>query len=229
MLWSSSKLAKLILNYPKPEIGTSENWTTWLTNVKRDRPVRYFISNTVFDLSQKVLMFPVDTVKNIRCYIRNRFVLRTNSLTADSKFIKPGTWVDLGDRFVYCLFAELERFVETECAYMNELKKPKDKSAGVSYLLWASSLTQDWLDSTDENFTKPSAQAIAAKEILELYFWYKDVLKNRRDPYDYYDYKASGDAKLTMLDKISEVELAYEVEDSTMLQRLIAVRKHLWT
>jgi hypothetical protein len=120
-------------------------------------------------------------------------------------------------------------------------------------LKWASSLTwgdDDFLDKDDERHGKPTHQALAAQEILELYAWWKEVYPLRPDPHDasgWSEYcenrRRNGYAFFDMedrtpeeaekgkiaLDRIREIEAAYEKEDTEMLIRLVKVRDSLWT
>lgn len=124
--------------------------------------------------------------------------------------------------------------------------------AGIAYLNWARTITnKDFIQPGEEE--KPTSQAIAAEEILKLYTWWKIDRTRRIDPYvasgwnEYWEMRCeliNGEdniffeepnspelAKLgrAALDKINEIEQAYEQEDEEMLIRLIKVRKHLWT
>ena len=60
---------------------------------------------------------PVFHIYDFKYYINNRFITRTNSLTAHKRDIKPGSWCDIGNRFLPCLFNELVDFVEIEQAW----------------------------------------------------------------------------------------------------------------
>jgi hypothetical protein len=126
--------------------------------------------------------------------------------------------------------------------------------AGIDHLDWAMTLTNnDWCEPDHPDYGKPTGQAIRAKEIKELYTWWKEVYPNRPDPHDasgwseYCELKrkehgetglsfmkesknpetrALGDAALK---KTSEIEQAYDAEDTEMMIRLIKVRDGLWT
>lgn len=127
--------------------------------------------------------------------------------------------------------------------------------AGLDNLDWQSKLVydEDWMDSEDPYFGKPTPQAIKAQEILALYKWWTEVYRNRPDPMDasgWSEYckrcrEEHGDGINTMLkqpkdpelrefgDKAlkscHEIEAAYEAEDEEMMVRLIKVRNGLWT
>jgi len=94
-------------------------------------------------------------------------------------------------------------------------------------------------------------QALAAREIIELYTWWTTVYRNRPDPYEISGWTAyceasreanggklswSGDkspelekASRLALDELQKIEKAYEDEDEAMMIRLIKIRQSLWT
>jgi hypothetical protein len=125
--------------------------------------------------------------------------------------------------------------------------------AGVEYLVWASGLKQDgnWgVDKDSKHFGEPTHQAITAKELLELYKWWKYARPQRPDPMDasgwtaycelrrkngndFLDFedKSPEEAEMSRaaLDKSTEIETAYNTEDEEMMIRLIKIRQGLWT
>jgi hypothetical protein len=103
----------------------------------------------------------------------------------------------------------------------------------------------------DENYGRPTGQAVRAREIKELYTWWTVTYRNRPDAYDvsgWTEYceasrianggklsfssdktpelKAMSDASHK---KLQEIEAAYEAEDEAMMIRLIKARDSLWT
>jgi hypothetical protein len=109
----------------------------------------------------------------------------------------------------------------------------------------------DWLDEDKKHLAEPTSQALAAKEIKELYTWWTVTYRNRPDPYvasgwgAYCDSLRSQfgdnwigrsskepsdvvlrDEAMALLDKI---EKEYEKEDEEMMIRLIKARDSLWT
>jgi hypothetical protein len=98
---------------------------------------------------------------------------------------------------------------------------------------------------------EPTYQAMAAKEIKELYLWWTTTYRNRPDPYDasgWSEYcelnRISNGGRLGFSDdkdpelkvmcdtahkKLQEIEAAYEAEDEAMMIRLIKIRGSLWT
>ena len=270
--WSCSSFADWLRGTPKLKAGTGKEWSQWRRAAKDTHPVRFWIAEEGLDYAQNFVNWPMDRFHDIRYYINNRWVSHTHRLTAHPKDIKPGSWCDVGNRFLPCLFNELVDFVEIEqawhhCLWSDEERKKyrvpwwrksflrwrtwRCPEAGLEYLRWASTLTnEEFLDEDEKHLAEPTHQAKAAKEIIELYTWWKEVYPNRPDVhdasgwtaycdmrrakgYDFFDMedKTSQEAKQCReaLDKSQELELQYEQEDEAMMIRLIKIRQSLWT
>lgn len=267
--WSCTKFADWLRGKPKLDVGTSAQWADWRRVAKSQHPIRYWIAEEFLDKVQNVVMFPDTVWSNIRYYINNRWISRSHALTAHPKDIKPGKWCDVGHRFLPCLFNELVDFVEVETAWHHVLwdqdarkkyRTPwwrvnflrfrlwRSPQAGVAHLEWASGLT--YVDNKGRE--RPTTQAVAAKEILDLYYWWTEVYPNRPDIHDITGWSAycdrlreknDGDIFLSLEDKskdeqkeskkilneMSKLEKQYADEDTKMLIRLIRVRESLWT
>jgi hypothetical protein len=274
--WSCSKFADWIRGTNKLGAGTSEEWDEWNTAAKMKHSFRYWLAEDVLDAVQNFVNYPLDKLNDIRYYINNRWVSHSHALTAHPRDIRPGDWSDVGNRFLPCLFNELVDFVEIEqawhhCMWSDEAKTKfnvpwyrsgwlrlrtwRCPEAGLEYLRWASDLVMNedmGLESTDELYGKPTNQALAAREIIELYTWWTTTYRNRPDPYEASGWTAYCEAsreanggKLSWssskdsaeLRKMSEkahkllrkIEAAYEKEDEQMMIRLIKIRGSLWT
>lgn len=210
--WSNSNLADWIRGTDKPHAETSHGWTAWRKLAKTTHPYRYWIAEEGLDYLQKFVMWPVDRYHDIKYYINNRWISKSHALTAHPRDIEPGTWCDVGNRFLYCMFNELVDFVEIELAWSHiawgnkeERKKYnmpgpvtwrafnffrrtwRCKQAGIDHLKWEMSLTQDdeFSNVEDDPFAGvPNAQAVAAKEKYDLYIWWTETRLNRPDPSD---------------------------------------------
>lgn len=271
--WSCSKFADWIRGIEKGGAKTGRGWREWEQEGKRLHPVRYWIAEEALDAIQNFIWWPVDKLYDIKYYINNRWVTHTHCLTAHPRDIKPGRWQDVGNRFLPCLFNELVDFVEIETAWSHiawSNKEAKAKynapfwatgwfrwrtwrcpQAGLDHLDWAMTLTnEEWLEEGEKHKAEPTSQALAAKEIKELYTWWTEVYPKRPDPHDaggwtaYCDMKRESGAHFldmedrtpeeanmakTALDKTHEIEQAYEAENEAMMIRLIKIRQSLWT
>ena len=273
--WSCTPFADWVRGTKKLSAGTAEEWDDWTTAAQMKHNFRYWLAEEGLGYLQDFVTWPVRKIYDLKYYINNRYITRTHALSASPVDIKPGTWMDVGNRFLPCLFNELVDFVEVETAWSHIVwgnKEDRAKynppfwatgwwrwrswrcpQAGLDHLDWAMSLKfdEDWIDKNDPKFGKPTPQALAAKEIKELYVWWTETYRNRPDPMDASGWTAycelsrlanggklnfSGD-KTPALKKagtqshkaLRKIEAAYEKEDEQMMIRLIRVRNSLWT
>jgi len=202
--WSCSRFADWVRGTPKLSAGTSQEWRLWKNTAQATHPIRYWIVEEGLDHVQNFVNWPADRLNDIRYYINNRWVSRSHSLTAHACDIRPGTWCDVGNRFLPCLFNELVDFVEIETAWHHVLWDAEARKkyavpwwrsgwlrwrtwrcpeAGIAHLEWASQLTnEDFIGPGEEK--ELTLQARNAMEILALYRWFKEVYRNRPDPHD---------------------------------------------
>jgi hypothetical protein len=266
--WTCSKFADWIRGTMKPMATDGDGWKTWKHEAKRKHPIRYWIAEEGLDLLQMIVYWPADIMYSAKYYVVNRWIDQSHALVAHYKHIPRGQWLDLGGRMLYCLFDELVDFVEIEIAYKNyrwneEKQKGmrwwqvgrwrtrtwRSREAGLDYLKWEMTLTdEEWLDNDKKHEAKPTSQALAAKEIMDLYTWWTEVYPNRPDPYDVSGWSAYCDSKrergiwfmetdplenkeetYKILSDNSAIEAAYEKEEEEMLIRLIKIRNNLWT
>jgi hypothetical protein len=276
--WTCSKLADKIRGTKKLKSGTAKEWTNWKKAVKTAHPIRFWIADEGLTIAQNIVYWPYETLNNIRYYFRNRWITQSHALVAHNNHLKRGQWCDVGNRFLPCLFNSLVDFVEIELASMaswnsDKYKLPfwnrieiirlgqwRNREAGLAHLDWEIDLKygdNDGISSTDKLYGKPTHQAIAAKEIKDLYLWWTDIYSNRPDPYDVSGYTACCDEKRKLIadagedtlaffdheneskelrEKIkaahkilTKIEKDYEKEDTRMLTRLIKIREKLWS
>jgi hypothetical protein len=214
--WTIGKFADWLRGTPKLKCGTSEEWDAWYASSAKAHPVRYWVAEEGLDHLQKIVYYIPDKLNDVRYYINNRWVTRSHALTAHPRDIKPGTWRDVGNRFLPCLFNELVDFVEIEqawhhCIWSDDAKTKFETpwwrkgwlrwrtwrcpEAGMEYLKWASTLTnEEFLEEGEKHKAEPTYQAKAAKEIIELYTWWTTTYRNRPDPMDASGWSAHCDA-----------------------------------
>ena len=214
--WTIGKFADWLRGTPKLKCGTSEEWDAWYASSAKSHPIRYWIAEEGLDHLQKFVYYIPDRLNDIRYYINNRWITRSHALTAHPRDIAPGTWRDVGNRFLPCLFNELVDFVEIEqawhhCIWSDDAKTKfnvpwyrkgwlrlrtwRCPEAGMEYLRWAETLTNvEFLDEDKKHEAVPTYQAKAAKEIIELYTWWTVTYRNRPDPYEASGWSAHCDA-----------------------------------
>ena len=269
--WSCTKFADWVRGTNKLSAATSEEWDEWRTTAQMRHNFRYWVAEELLDNIQGFFLYIPERLNDVRYYINNRWVSKSHALTAHPRDIRPGRWRDVGNRFLPCLFNELVNFVEVEQAWhyvmWNDEEREKFKTpwwrsgwlrwrtwrcpeAGMAYLNWAKDL--DNSEFLEEGETPQlTHQALAAREIIELYTWWTTTYRNRPDPYEASGWSAAceaqrlanggrlsfGSIKDPALKKQSDkaykllqkIEADYEAEEEAMLIRLIKIRQSLWT
>jgi len=204
--WTIGPFADWLRGTPSPKAETSRGWREWREQAEAAHPVRYWLAEEGLDYLQRFFCYIPDKLYDLKYYINNRWITKTHALTASSSDIPRGSWRDVGNRFLPCLFNELRDFVEVELAWWHiawegsEVRKKYDPpfwatgwwrwrtwrcpEAGLDNLEWQMNLKRDYLDDNNPERNLPSPQAETAKEILELYRWWTEVYPNRPDPHD---------------------------------------------
>ena len=236
--WSCSKFSDWLRGTPKLDVGTSEEWSDWRKLAKSAHPVRYWIAEEGLDLVQDFATWPIRKIYDVKYYINNRFITKTHALTAHRRDIKPGTWQDVGNRFLPCLFNELQDFVEVELAWSHvawdpvarkEFQAPfyatgwfrwrtwRCPQAGLDNLDWRRSLrwTENELGPDHSDIGTRTPQALHAEEILALYKWWTEIYRNRPDPMD-----ASGWTDYCARTRNGDGDFLFQpTDEATMKQR----------
>jgi len=277
--YSSSKPFEWLrkkLKIDKPNALGWGEWGKWDAKLKADRPIAYFLTETLPDWCEKPAKWLVDPINHAKYYLVNRFVDKRHYLKTK---LKPGQWNEFETRVLHGLFEELVDFVEIESAwhhlvwaddetrkkynmpwyynyYLLRWRTWRCPQAGIDHYLWASELrwTDNEVGEDSEHLGKLTHQAEAAREILALYHWWKDVRPTRGDSWDATGFREHwkqmdekyGDNDWLLVDekptteeeeqtyrKLSdathELEQKWDDEDEAMMIRLIRLRKSLWT
>ena len=259
--WSCSAFSRYVQERTgvstKPTAATGENWDKW--QKENEKRFGYWFTEEILDHIQDVVYFPMDVFKNIRRYLRNRFIDKTHMI--DTK-LHRGEWHEIDHKLIHGMFETIVNFVEYEKAermYISEIwemsekedisttaarKKVKknvpSREQGLKYLDWEISLKEE-----------SPFQSAAAQEVKELYLWWKDVRPNRPDPMDVSGWSEYCDNQrdegkmrffsredtteeerkmvTNLLDKTNEIENQQYDEDTEMMVRLIKIRRSLWT
>lgn len=195
--WSCSKFADFIRGTPSPTAETSTGWRDWKKQAKTAHPFRFWLADTALGKLQDIVYWPAETLHSIRYYIRNRWIIKSNSLTAHARDIKPGAWSDVGYRMLPCMFGEFQVFVEDELGRNHVMWMDKTEpnylrfkndpiASAMAYLDWASELryTEDWLGKDHALLGQLTQQALNAREIKELYHWWTVTYRARKDAFD---------------------------------------------
>ncbi len=150
--WTCSKFADWLRGTPKPPMGTAEVWDAWEKTAKAKK-FRYWLAEEGLDHLQDLVRWPANRINDVRCYINNRWFIRSHAMTSS---LKRGEWHDFDTRLLHAVFDELINFVEIEQAWMlvtcSEEDRKKYKTpwyrtvfrigfwrcpeAGIAYLEW---------------------------------------------------------------------------------------------
>lgn len=239
--WSNTKLADHIRGTKSLSAGTSAQWRAWTNAAKAAHPVRYWIAEELLDKLQNVVNFVPDKLHSVKYYINNRWVTHTHALTAHPRDIAPGSWRDVGNRFIPCLFNELQNFVEIELAWSHiawdEEARAKFKApwwssgwwrwrtwrcpeAGLADLEWRRNhrWTENEVGADSEAVGQLTPHAAAYQEIYELYKWWTEVYHNRPDPHDASGWTAWCERKRTSYTGDSAIAL-FDFENESESER----------
>lgn len=239
--WSCSKFADWLRGDEKPLALGFDEWDDWHREVGKRRPFRHFLAEEVLDSLQNILYFPLDLYRSVRAYLDNRFVHKTHCLKTG---LKPGRFYELDHRILHGLFNELKEFVEVDLGHYYaawgegdfKIRGGRCPEAGLAHLNWAMSLKLDeshGVSKKSRRYGKPTPQALAAQEIMELYAWWNSR-DSRPDPSevsgwsDACEKKVSDKESLKVFKKMQALEKKHDDEDEEMLVRLIKVRRNLW-
>jgi hypothetical protein len=232
--WTCSKFANWIRGEDKPHALEWSKWTEWKNEQKKQRPFRYWLSDTFLRKLQNVVYFPVDVYYTIKTYIRNRYIDKIQYLHTG---LKAGEYYDFDHRLIHALFNELVNFVELELSSSMrwdsnkkyKFVKGRCQEAQDDYFRWANHLKHQG---------RLTEQAKASRKIKELYEWWKYLRPQRVDPYSSSEFSYDIDEildnkqikqKQKVYKKSYELEQEHDDEDTKMLIELIKIRNHLWT
>jgi len=205
--WSCSPFADWVRGKPKLKMGTSDEWNNWEDEAKRYHPVRYWIAEEGLSYIQDFVTWPVRKIYDVKYYINNRWVTHTHALRAHPRDILPGSWMDVGNRFLPCLFNELVDYVEVELAWWHIAWADKDerakyqapwystgwwrwrtwrsRQAGLDNLAWQKTCdNKDYTKEDDPTYGELTPQAYNAMEIEALYLWWTEERPKRPDPFE---------------------------------------------
>jgi hypothetical protein len=242
--WTCSKFADFIRGEKKPFALEWGAWDDYYSDLKKRKPIRYWIAEKLLRHLQNIIYYPYDLYNEIKFYIHNRWIDKTHYLKTG---LRPGGYHEFDERILHGLFNELVDHVEIELAHLSRwdtTKKYKFKNgrcleAVDDYFKWANNLKEK----NDKGRKVLTPQAHDARRVQKLYEWWKNKRPNRPDPYEVsgwnkvckVDDKSLFDSNIPIskqkksLTKLHKIEQSYDDEDTEMLTELIKLRHNLWT
>jgi len=229
--WSSSRTSKWLRKKAGLESPNALSWQGWKEHKKESKdkaPFIHWLTDRGFNKLQNIVLFPSDCFYSVKVFYKN-WKGKSHVLDGD---LEVGRWYDLCGRIPKCLFNELVKFVEQEKSLETlewEIGLVYDESYGVK--------------PEDENYGKPTPQALAAMEQKRIYRWWLDN-KDRNfykesgwsDAVDKRGDDLFGDTteenkalEKEALDKLNALEAEYDKQEETNLIALIRIRNSLWS
>lgn len=214
--WSDSKFAKWIYG-EKPEYNPNghydtEGWHKYQEELKRLKPIRYWITEVFLDEFQDIVYLPYDTYRAIKRYITNRFRDKTHVLIST---LPKGKWHDMDTRILYANFDSLVWFVEVELA----TEASEEGETGVDVLNWH-------CDFKLEGKLMDSSKAF--RKVRTIYNWWKFERPIKEKAIED-GWTATTVDREIKTGRLSQLEAELDKEDTKMLCELMKVRRVLWT
>jgi hypothetical protein len=240
--WGESKFAEWLRGTPNPGPLSATGWREWRERAQAAHPIRYWLAEDGLDYLEDVVNYIPEKINDVRYYINNRWVTHAHALRAHPRDIVPGSWMDLGDRFLPCMFNELVNYVEVELAWhqvcwddaaRKKYRTPwwrtgwirwrtwRCRQAGLDNLAWQKTCdNRDYTPEDDPNYGALTQQAYAAQEIEALYLWWTEERPLRPDPYEVSGWTAycaekhhAGEGLLESLDRPGHWETTKPMHD----------------
>lgn len=235
------------MDYNPPPAFSSKGWRLFDKEYKEKAPIRYFFSK---DFPRKILWPIANRYKDIKYWVKYRTTSKYHIIKTG---LKPNYYA-IDTIMLNVNFNLLKDFVEVEQAWQNysfsddykkiswwEKRNWRSPKHGIAHFEWASKLDDPALPP----FQRSDYQAVAAREILELYRWWVNIRPNRVpiDPGTYnrqgldmsmldadFDDKAPDFIEYRKkLDELNKQEDEWAEEDTSMLVRLMKIRGSIWT
>lgn len=240
------KFLRKAFKITKPSGATWVEWGQWRLATKTAHPIGWFFTETLPVIFSEITR-PIWKIQYWAKYniFDKRNIVKTK--------LKSGYW-DARERILFANFSILVDFVEIDKASRNHefldshvknwrwfhVFRRRIPQAGIDYLLWETTLDDPSLGS----LTSSPLQAQKAREVLELYYWWKIQRPNRLDPHESSGWSrwcniqdTNGNNVLNfntssfeqhLLAKSMHIEDYYDREDDENLIRLMNIRQGLW-
>lgn len=261
----------------KPESATLREWKEWKESTKHAAPFTYWFVEEFLDNLQNFISYPFDKLSDARSYIYNRFIDKKHYMKTGLRpgqwhdmdtrllhgmFTELVGFVEIEKAWHYVVWdKEAQRKFKAprrrKGAFLIRWKPWRCPESGIEHLKWEMTLKNDyeWLPEGERQQQQQqpdygilTSQALDAKEVFELYTWWKSSRPLRPDPSDasgWSDYCEKNHRDIesifedrteeekteswVILEKMSAIEKAYAEEDEAMMIRLIKLRQALWT
>lgn len=179
-------------------------WEAWHAEVKKDYPIRYFLSEFIPNLFFKYIKRPI---KSIIYWVRSHIQPSKRYHMLDIRDKISGYsygWIDADTQMLNACFNILKNFIEKECPSL-----------------------VSWVEDHKDLDSETSETDIESKrEVVNLYKWW---VWDRASDYSEIEDLVEKDPSEENDKKIRALMAKIEQDETDMLPRLIAVREFLWT
>lgn len=236
------------LNVPKA--ATAQRWEEIRQEYKAKHPTMYRIKKIWARIETYINV--LEHYHKIRMWFIYRFIHKTHVLCTG---LKPGSHYEFETRVLHGIFETLVYFVEVEYAGLHYFCHSEDRKwyhhrflrwfrvrnaeLGLSYIRWETTLDDPKLPKEEQ----APWQAEKARNLIELYNWWKVERVKRPDPYDssgltkYFEThtmmefrdKMDRDEWSAAHEKYKQLVQQYKEEDKCMLLKVIDLLPELWT
>lgn len=242
--WTCSKFADFIRGEKKPYSLQLHEWDEWKDKQKKERPIRYWLSDTLLDKLQDFFYFPYDVYSNVKSYVSNRWIDKTHYLKTG---LKPGRYYELDTRILHGLFNELVDYVEIELAsiakwntyktytfkngrcveaVLDYFKDAEDTVEKTRRKIAEQPKTSPFYSSLMDSLAFDEQHLEQTSQIKELYEWWTKIRPLRDDPYLTISEETHGEKWVQLIESVLNDQYN---EDTSMLIKLIKIRDRLWT
>lgn len=223
-----------LLTLDKPIAATAQEWEQWTAQSKANKPIAWFLNETVPNYFNKVCKVVRSPFNNLVWWFRYRIFDRYHVIKTG---LKPD-YYDTDTRMLYGMFNLLVDYVEIEKAWMmvvfdddrryqynvpwwslnpTRFKSFRNAQAGLDHLAWETTLDDPNLPEHERS----KSQAHHAREVLFLYNWWKTVRPNRPDPHDASGWTALCDQKREQQDKIWFLHDSTDSEEQEKMRKIL--------
>ena len=241
--WTCSKFADFIRGEKKPYALQLHEWDEWKDKQNKERPIRYWLSDSFLDKLQDFFYFPYDVYSNVKSYARNRWIVKTHCLKTG---LKPGRYHEFDTRILHGLFNEFVDYVEIELARIAKwntfktytFKNGRCVEAALDYFKDAEDTvektrskmleqpkTSPFYSSLMDTLSFEESHLEKTNQIKELYEWWTKIRPLRDDPYLTISEETHGEKWVELIEFVLKDQYN---EDTQMLVKLIKIRDRLW-
>jgi hypothetical protein len=182
----------------KPVALVLGGWEAWYNELRRTRPVAYFITEGLPRVYDRVITRLQQPWTTFRKRMGNRFIYGTHVLHTG---LEVGQWHETDVRLMYGMMTAVQDFVEIECAwhhcaidpvkrkihnmprwrlripFVSSRDKLRNAACGLEYL----ALTTGFDRMGADNDPQEATDFDSAREVMIIYTWWTQVWPNRPD------------------------------------------------